>query len=297
MNRFIRVLTVHSAKDLFRYKSFFLLVFALIAVDRLVHVYVHIDRSALTPPAGQGWGLPMAQWTFERLPVLMVEWLQDYRVFLGAAGLFVLKQVISMWPSSDMRRMHRRERTAFGLVGSLVALRWSQVAWDAMAIGVVCGILGAWTLAAFAATRWCWMVTGQVWCLTALGGLLALALPMGMAGFSFSSKLAVLSRGSFSQKFGLYLRLFTNWRIFWPSWVFFQLRIVVEAIFVAIIPADAILTIPSFWLRILVASLSATPVYAFLKMASFKFFLEIYGGFPLVRDEYAEYFNTPDSGG
>ena len=60
MNRFIRVLTVHSARDLFRYKSFFLLVFALIAVDRFVHVYVRIDRAAFTPPHGQGWGLPLA---------------------------------------------------------------------------------------------------------------------------------------------------------------------------------------------------------------------------------------------
>ncbi len=290
-------MTVHSVNDLFRYKSFFLLVFGLIAVDRLVHMYVHIDRSMLKPPTGQGWGLSMAQWTFERFPELLGTWVQDYRVFLAAAGLFLLKQVISMWPSSDMRRMHRRERTAFGLIASLLALRWSQVAWDAIAIGIVCGVLGMWGAVAFGLTKWFWHVSSQVACLYVLGGLIFLALPIGMAGFSYSSKLAVISKGSFTEKLKLYLRLFTDRRIFWPSWMFFLIRIVLETIFVALIPAGAILTIPAFWLRITVASLSATPVYAFLKMATFKFFLEIYGRFPLVREEYADYFAAPQQNG
>lgn len=235
----------------------------------------------------------MARWTFEHLPGLLGNWILDYRVFVAAVALFLLKQVISMWPSSDMRRMHRRERTAFGLVASLLALRWSQVVWDAVAIGVVCGVLGVWGAAAFAATRWWWVASGQVASFYVLGALVFMALPIGMAGFSYSSKLAVISRGTFLEKLALYLRLFIDGRIFGPSWVFFLMRIVLETLFVALIPAGAILMIPSFWLRITVASLSATPVYAFLKMATFKFFLEIYGGFPLVREEYADYFGDP----
>jgi len=61
---------------------------------------------------------------------------------------------------------------------------------------------------------------------------------------------------------------------------------------VAIIPAGAILLIDSFWPRIAVAALSATPVYAYLKMASFKFFLEAYHGYDLVRQEYHRYYDA-----
>jgi hypothetical protein len=63
-----------------------------------------------------------------------------------------------------------------------------------------------------------------------------------------------------------------------------------EVLFVAIIPASAIILIDSFWLRMAVAAISATPVYAYLKMASFKFFLEAYRGYPLVRKEYGTYY-------
>ncbi len=50
--------------------------------------------------------------------------------------------------------------------------------------------------------------------------------------------------------------------------------------------------IDNFWLRIAVASLSATPVYSLLKMASFKFFLEVYKPFPLVHAEYRSYYKN-----
>ena len=55
-------------------------------------------------------------------------------------------------------------------------------------------------------------------------------------------------------------------------------------------PAIAILFMDNFWIRMLIAALSATPVYAYLKMASFKFFLFTYSRFPLVREEYQTYF-------
>jgi len=41
-----------------------------------------------------------------------------------------------------------------------------------------------------------------------------------------------------------------------------------------------------------VAAVSATPVYAYLKMASFKFFLEVYSSDALVRMEYRDYYAT-----
>jgi hypothetical protein len=41
-----------------------------------------------------------------------------------------------------------------------------------------------------------------------------------------------------------------------------------------------------------VAALSATPVYAYLKMASFKFFLEAYHEYDSVRQEYHRYYDA-----
>ena len=76
----------------------------------------------------------------------------------------------------------------------------------------------------------------------------------------------------------------------WTSWVFFSARILLETLFVAAIPLGVILFIDHFWVRMPLAAVSATPVYAYLKMASFKFFLFTYGRFHLVREEYREYF-------
>jgi len=55
-----------------------------------------------------------------------------------------------------------------------------------------------------------------------------------------------------------------------------------------------ILLMDVFWIRILTASLLATPVYSYLKMASFKFFLEMYRPFPLVQQEYETYYRNYD---
>jgi len=78
--------------------------------------------------------------------------------------------------------------------------------------------------------------------------------------------------------------------VFWSSWVFFLVRILAEILFVLAIPAIAILFMDNFWLRVLIAAFSATPVYAYLKMASFKFFLFTYSRFPLVSEEYQAYY-------
>jgi hypothetical protein len=150
--------------------------------------------------------------------------------------------------------------------------------------------LGGWSLLSFLLVRTGWQQTHSTASLFFLAGLLFLGAPLGMAGFSYSSKLAVLSRGSFAEKLRLFYLLLTDWRVFWTSWVFFLARIMLETIFVALIPAGAILLIDHFWIRLPIAAVSATPVYAYLKMASFKFFLFTYGRFPLVREEYRAYF-------
>ncbi len=291
MKKLIRVLTVHSVNDLLRYKSFFLLIFLLLFADRIIHRFVRIPEKGVTLPHGYDFGRQTADFVFTQLPERLVQWLFTPRVVVIAAGLFLLKQVISLWPSSDMRRMHRKERGRFGVFESLVALRWHQVAWDALAVGTVCGVMALWLGSAYLLGSWCWVHTHRAALSLVLAGTAAAsALPLAMAGFSYSSKLAVIRHGTFGARFRLFLGLFTHWQVLWPSWLFFLFRIVVETVFVAIIPAGAMLLIDSFWLRMLVATVSATPVYAYLKMASFKFFLEVYMAFDLVREEYRDYY-------
>ncbi len=291
MKQLLRILVIHSAKDLFKYKSFFLLVFLLILLDRGLRQGLKIDRSALQIPSLKELGLNIAPYIFEELPPLLWEWLTDYRTLLVIIVLFLVKQLISMWPSSDMRRMHRQERGRFGLIGSLLYLRWQQVLWDAIALFTLCGGAAIWIGIAFGMSFLGWQQIGSPIWLLLLGGMGGLSFPLLMAGFSYSSKLAVLSEGTFIEKLSLFYRLFLDWGILWRSWVFYLARIVVEFIFVAAIPIGVILTIEQFWLRISLASLSATPVYSYLKMASFKFFLEIYRDFPQVRVEYRGYFD------
>jgi hypothetical protein len=296
MKRLLRILAVDSVTDLFRYKSFFFLIFFLIAADRVLRKYLGADKGKLSLGLDREWGLQLAAYVFETLPGILLEVLTDYRTLLVAAALFFLKQLISMWPSSDMRRMHRAERKGFGLIGSLLALKWQQVVWDAIAIGTVCGLVAGWSLVGFLVARLWWVAMPSVAALVLFGAAVGAAMPLGMAGFSFSSKLAVISQGSFREKLALFYRLFFSWPVLWPAYLFFVFRIVVEVIFVALIPAGAILMIDNFWLRIAIASLSATPVYSFLKMASFKFFLEVYKPFPLVREEYSAYYQTSEEG-
>lgn len=290
MKKLLRILTSHSVKELLRYKSFFYLIFFLILADRVVHRYVTIPEKGFDWPQGHELGRQTAQFVFTQLPEKLFEWLFAPRVLVIGAGLFLLKQVISLWPSSDMRRMHRRERGRFGVMEALAVLKWYQVLWDALAVGWVCVMMAVWTGSAYATGWLFWKQTQAPACLLITAGMSALAFPLAMAGFSFSSKLAVVRHGTFGARFGLFLKLFFRWRLLWTSWLFFSVRIALEAIFVAIIPAVAILFMESFWLRMAVAALSSTPVYAYLKMASFKFFLEAYRSYPLVRQEYKEYY-------
>ena len=289
-NHLVRVLTINSAKDLIKYRSFFLLIFILIAFDRAVHHWLPARKPDFNLQNFQSVGGKTAVYIFESLPGQLWNWLTDIRAIGIIAALFLMKQIISLWPSSDMRRMHRKERESFGILAALAAIRWQQVLWDAVAVSTVCGVVGIWTLLVFSLTRIGWQSLGNPLWLIILIGLIFLSLPIGMAGFSYSSKLAVLSRGRFMEKLGLFFQLFTDGHILWASWLFFSARIVIEALFVAAIPVGAIVFIDSFWIRMPIAAVSATPVYAYLKMASFKFFLFTYSRFQLVREEYQEYY-------
>lgn len=292
MKHLLQVLVGHSIRDLFKHKSFFLLIFVLILLDRLMDNITAFERSRLDIPEITEISLEAAAYVFDRLPGLILDLLTDYRTFIVAGMLFGLKQLISMWPSSDMRRMHRSERGTFGLIESLLTISGRQVIWDAIAIGSVVLIIGFWILGAFMISLPIWRYFETPFALPVFALLVSLSVPLAMAGFSFSSKLAVISQGSFGEKLSLFFKLFSDPRILRPAWLFFLIRVIIELVFVVILPLLIFWLVDIYLLKIAVAGLIATPFYSLLKMASFKFFLEIYRPFPLVQSEYAEYYDN-----
>lgn len=290
MRQFLRTLVVHSARDLVRYRTFLLLVMVLLVADQTLKHVVKVERPDLAGVTVRQLGRQAAEAVYVRTPQILGRWLLDWRLPLVVVALFGFKQLTSMWPSSDMRRMHRRERHGFGLVGSLLALRWQQFAWDAIAVSTLCGLTAVWIGAWFLVTRWIWRATDASATVGVFLALAACPAPVVMAGLSYSSKLAVLHGGSFGEKLRLFFRLFTSARVFWYSWLFYAARIVIEAVAVVAVPVVAVVTIPNLFLRLLLDAAVATPAYSYLKMISFKFFLHIYRDQPLVRDEYAAHY-------
>lgn len=291
MNRLLRILVIHSIRDLVRYKSFLLLVAALIVADRAVQAWVTVDRRALGMPHWRDLSSGAAGYVFLELPGAVWRVAADYRTLVALAALFLLKELISLWPSSDMRRMHRGERKGSGVLASLALLRWRQVAWDACAVSSLVGVTALWCGGWYGVSRVLWLRAPSTAWLVLWAAALAAVAPIAIAGMSYSSKLAVISRGGFAEKLGLFYRLFLDWGVFWRSWVLFAIRLAIEGLFVAVIPAGALLTIDNFWLRIGVASLFAAPAYSYVKMASFKFFLEVYRPYPRVYEEFREYYD------
>ncbi len=287
-----KVLVVHSVKDLVRYKSFLLLVAVLIAADRAFQHYLRPQQAPLGLPPLAELGPVWAAWVFDQAPPALWALAQDWRTLAALLGLFALKEAISLWPSSDMRLMHRKERGRSGFVGALATLRLKQVAWDAAASALLAGLGIAWLLLAFLPARALWEATGWAGWLAVWAAWVGLAAPAVLAGLSYSSKLAVVSRGRFVAKLRLFLRLFTDWRLFWQSWVFCLARMAVEGLFALAVPVWAFATLDSFWLRIGIASLFAAPAYSYVKMATFKFFLEMYKPYPIVYEEYRDYYLT-----
>ncbi len=290
MKRLIDILFNQSVRDLFKHKSFFLLIFVLILADRLIKKVSSSNRSGIQIPEFRTLSLQAAQYIFEDLPLQILQWLTDYRTILIIVLLFLLKQLISMWPSSDMRRMHRLERERFGLFASLLSIHGKQVIWDAIAVGAVVLITCFWVSICFAMSFLTWNLYRSTYSLLLFASLSGIIFPIAMAGFSFSSKLAVISKGSFSRKLKLYFELFLNWRVFTASWLFFLVRIFIEAVFVVILPLSVLWMMDNAIVRVIIAGLIATPVYSFLKMASFKFFLYIYKPYALVKEEYNVYY-------
>jgi hypothetical protein len=288
--RRLGALSWDSLRTLFRFKSFFLLVFVVIWADRGLRPFIKKHTSEFNLAGLKDWTIDLPHKIFEQLPAKLLGALVNPKTFLILIILFLIKQMISLWPSNDMRRMHRRERGNFGLWESMLALTWRQMLWDATALGSLAGIMGAWVLTALGACRIGWLKTASPVFLIIFIGLAGMVVPLLLAGFSFSSKLAILQKGKFNEKLGLYFKIFTDLDLGMRVWSFFTLRVLFETTFVVLIPGLILVYMTNPWLRILLASLLATPVYAFLKMISFKFFLDTYGRFDLVYAEYESHY-------
>ena len=291
MKRLLNILVIDSIRELIRYKSFFLLVALLILFDRLLRHYsakiqFQFDRGNLLD---YQW---LAVWTYETLPGGMIGMLLNWKLWAVAMGLFFFKQLTSMWPSSDMRLMHRKEGGTFRIFNSLRSIQGAQILWDALAISTV-GVIGLiWSGTGYLMGWWNWYEWRHPAALLPPLLMAGIFWPVGMAGFSYSSKLAVLRRSGFEEKRRLFFCLFLKPRVMLMSWIFFLFRILISLIFVLIVPIGVLLSVENLPLRILLASLSAAPAYSYVKMATFKFFLEVYRPYPEIRREYPEYFEA-----
>ena len=291
MKRLLNILVIDSIRELIRYKSFFLLVALLILLDRLLRHYsakiqFQFDRGNLLD---YQW---LAILTYETLPGEIMEMLLNWKLWAVAMGLFFFKQLTSMWPSSDMRLMHRKEGGTFRIFNSLRSIQGAQILWDALAISTV-GVIGLiWSGSGYLMGWWNWHEWRHPAALLPPLLMAGIFWPVGMAGFSYSSKLAVLRRSGFEEKRRLFFCLFLKPRVMLMSWIFFLFRILISLIFVLIVPIGVLLSVENLPLRILLASLSAAPAYSYVKMATFKFFLEVYRPYPEIRREYPEYFEA-----
>lgn len=291
-----RILVADSARDLIQVKSLFGLLLFLVLIDRVLKFVLRSREGSQDsfPDRLNSITSNLPDWVFGHGVDMLLERLADPRALLIVLLLFVLKELLSLWPTSAMRRLHREEGRGFGVVASLVALRWRQVWWDFSAVGVTTLVVSGWMLLVWLIASRLWIATGWVGWAWLFAVAAALVLSLGMAAFSFSSKLAVLSTGTQNEKMRWFLRLFYLPRLLFPAWLFFIVRATLETAALAALPTLLHFSIESVWLRLLLGTLVAAPVYSYLKMVSFKLFLELYRDCPFVFSEYREYF-TYDS--
>jgi hypothetical protein len=92
MKQLINLILNQSLRDLFKYKSFFLLIFALILVDRLLKSASKSIQSLINLPQTDIWGIQIADYVFNHLLQDTLVRLTDGRTLLIIVLLFLLKQ-------------------------------------------------------------------------------------------------------------------------------------------------------------------------------------------------------------
>lgn len=291
MKPIVQLLVLNAVKDVLRYKSFILLIFLLMLVDKFAKKLTPGISSIIEKPDAAKQLEGLASYLYLSFPEQLKTLLSDYRIFLVLLAGFFLKALISLWPSSDMRRMHRSERKGFGIISALVSLRWVQLVWDLVAVVIICLLGCVWLGVHYFIGLIVWQQGAvQIAAVPVLMGAF-LYWPISIAGFSYSSKIAVISKGTFIEKLSMFFLLFKSPKIFGYSWLFYSFRIYLEVVVIALVPMLVVMYIDVWFARILVISVIACPVYALLKMISFKVFLHLFKEQKLIQEEYSTYFN------
>lgn len=286
----LKICCIQPLTYLIQFKSFFLLMLILCFSDRAIKLIKSIYHLNVKVPPFWRINADSSALMLFQFPDMLFKRMGNYTFLAILIGLFLAIKIIWLWPASDIRRMHREERGRFGLLAALSAIGWRQLAWYPMALIVWCCAIIAWCALSFFICRFGWQHHHSGAWLWGLGIAIGAMVPMLFAGFSFSSRLAVNSIGTFGQKLRLLFKLFTSWRVAWRSWLFYFVWMVLEALFITTTTIYILTKMDSNITRFILAALLATPFYAYLEMASFKFFLIVYEKLPLVRQEYDRYY-------
>lgn len=292
----LKVIWAEPLKDLVRYKSFLLLMFIVCLADRTIKLLKSTCHLNIKLPAFWRISADSSSFILFQFPDMLLKKMSDPRLALMVVALFLLKRMIALWPASDMRRMHRKERDRTGILSAAGAIGWKSLAWYFPALLAWCGLMAAWVVLCFVICRLGWRhYPGGGW-LWGLGIAIAAALPLTLAGLSFSSRLAVQSTGTFAQKIALLLKTCAAWRVAWRAWLFFLAWFVIEALFIAGTTIFILAKTDHGAIRFALAAVLATPFYAYLEMAAYKLFLVAYQNFPVVKQEYKHYYDAHRTG-
>ncbi len=288
--KLLHLLVINAIKDIWKYRSFLALILVVMLIDEVAsHVSPKLSQFIEKPELSKRMA-DISSYTYTQLVDQLIALGGHIEIFLVLLGGFFLKALLSLWPSSDMRRMHRQERSGFGVLDSLLQLRWKQVGWDFVAVSITCLTSAIGLVIAFLIGLLFWSKNQSPYSAIFLLVTAACLWPVIIAGFSYSSKIAIISNGSYLQKLKVFVLLLSKLSIFIPSWLFYGFRIYLEAFILGVVPIVLSRYVDTWIIRIIIVSLLICPIYAFLKMVSFKLFLYLFRNQSLVREEYAKYY-------
>ena len=277
-----------SIKDMFKFKSILMIVFCVVFLDKASGTYLkpYIDQVSVSIDIDSS----ISSYIFNDFPVFLMEVLSDYKSQLILFFLFVLKLVVSLWPTSGLRLVHKGDNSKSYFVKSVSHLRLSQVMLNVSIDFIILFACIVWEVFSFAISYLLWKTTGSELSVLVLGLMIFMMIPFLFAGFSFSSNVVVMSNLSNLSKFRLFFKIYLDVRCLIQIWLFFLFRALVEIVFVISIPLYAILYIDDIFQKILIASISITIPYTTLKMMSFKFFLHVFENEKEIKNEFSEFY-------
>lgn len=282
----LQYVTAQPLLDLLQYKSFLLLMGLICFADRVLKIIKGAHHLNIKLPPFWRVEPELSARMLFKFPGLIWKQAGSENLMLAVAGLFLVKKMIMLWPSSDLRRMHRGERGRFAILGALGAIGWKSPAWYLLALLAWCTAIAGWCATWFYLCRYGWQrYPGGGWLWT-FGIAMAVSIPWMLAGFSHATKLAVNATGGPLKKLQLLFKTITAWSVAWRCWLFYGAWALLEFLFIALTTLFILSKITPGDLRMLLALVLATPFYAYLETAAFKLFLVVFQEFPEIKREY-----------